>query len=298
MGEEKESLNKQNYIKISMKGGILVVSIIILVVIISSVSGGIYLNSKINGLYNNGELIKNSQKITDSTVLVLVRTDSYEINDMTSGSIYVDDAGETWKKGTAFSIGDGLFITASHVLDGSDGKQNKIIWNGKEYDNIIAGGGSLNGVDFMMFRANLDIPSVKIIDNGEQLAGAKIAFIGFPLNEMNPVLHDGIISSSIPVGNNLYSYSINSFVNKGNSGGPVFLADTGEVIGVISSRQSESIIAPPIDETKLTDGEKEIINAMGYMIVQLAQNTQAGIGNVIGIDNRFITDIKSHNPNI
>ncbi|MCK4649609.1 trypsin-like peptidase domain-containing protein [Candidatus Pacearchaeota archaeon] len=241
------------------------------------------LNSKINNLENNKAFSKNSALVTNSTVLILVETDTANINDKTSGLIYVDEKGNIWSKGTAFSVGDGMFLTASHVLENLNGKNIKLVWNGNEYDNIITEAVSLNGIDFMMFKANLPVPPLKIIERKRALVGAKIGFVGFPLNEVSPMLHEGVISSVKEVGEGAFFYNINSFVNRGNSGGPVFLSDTGEIIGIISSRQNEGILIPDIDDTSFTEGEKALLGIQMIMVQQLTLNSQVGIGNVVGI---------------
>ena len=66
--------------------------------------------------------------------------------------------------------------------------------------------------------------------------GTKIAFTGYPLYGPVQVTHEGIISFTGGY-NNKPLITVNSFVNKGNSGGPLFLSDTGEVIGVINARE-------------------------------------------------------------
>ncbi len=84
-------------------------------------------------------------------------------------------------------------------------------------------------------------PYVEIGNPDEIRFGDKIGFIGFPLTYNFPITNEGIISSKVAY---VYpgkqkptaTFTLNSFVNPGNSGGPVFTANGGKVIGVINAR--------------------------------------------------------------
>lgn len=244
-------------------------------------------------LVNNEGFSEYATNIDNSTVLVLVKKNEYRLSDKVSGGLYVDENGVAWGKGTAFSIGDGLFLSASHIMDGVSYSDIKFIWNGKEYANIIQNYTSYSNIDLAIVKTNLSIPSVNIIDKERAALGSKIGFIGFPLEENNPILHDGIISSVRNEEGGFFWYTINSFVNRGNSGGPVFLADTGEIVGIVSSRQNEAITIPQPDMSKLTEGEKEIMQMQIFLAVQLASNSQVGIGQIIGINQNVVNNIKN-----
>ena len=73
--------------------------------------------------------------------------------------------------------------------------------------------------------------------------GNDVAFIGFPLNLGFHITHRGIISSKTRIRYDkalkaVDIFTVNAFVNRGNSGGPLFLIDSGQVIGVINARQA------------------------------------------------------------
>lgn len=267
-------------------------------VIIVALSIGVFgslsnLTDKTNALLNNEGFSKIAESITNSTVLILVQKDNIDLSEKVSGAIYVDNEGIAWTKGTAFSIGNTILLTASHVIEGSDIKKIKIQWQNKEYLNAIVNYTTEKGIDFGIIKTNLNIPSVKLIEKDRATLGAKIGFIGFPLSELNPILHDGIISSIRNENNGFFWYTINSFVNRGNSGGPVFLADTGEVIGIVSSRQNDfPQLLPTIDESKLTEGEKILLQMQLFMSAQLASNSQVGIGQVIGLNTQVANNVK------
>ncbi|HCT5583342.1 TPA: trypsin-like peptidase domain-containing protein [Enterobacter kobei] len=63
--------------------------------------------------------------------------------------------------------------------------------------------------------------------------GRKLIFSGFP-HGIHPLLtHEAIISAEIEGG----MFCIDGMVNKGNSGGPIIDAETGEVVGVVSAKR-------------------------------------------------------------
>jgi hypothetical protein len=269
--------------------------IIILVGIVSAVD--FYkldnISSKVDGLMDNHDFSNYAFNITKSTILVLVRVNNFTIGQQTAGSIYIDSNGVGWKKGTAFSLGDGLFLSASHVLADYNGSNVRIITSdGQTYDNIILGIANDPGHDFVAFATSLNLSGVKIIQKDRAVTGEKVGFVGYPLEEITPLLHDGIISSVRNQPDGFFWYTINSFVNGGNSGGPVFLSDTGEVVGIVSSRQYQNVVVPSIDESKLTAGEKEILKVQMFISSQLMVNSQVGIGQIVGINQQVINNLK------
>lgn len=264
---------------------------------LSLISSGLAYSNTLN-LKNNKEFSEVSQKISNSTVLVMVKVDSYTINDKVSGAVYVDDMGVSWGTGTAFSIGDGMFLSASHNLGGEKNLSKvKLVWNGKEYENAVKAAFDDPNADVVILKTNLSIPSVTFVKEEMVSSGAKVGLIGYPLGEKTQILHDGIVSSARKEANGIFWYTINSFVNRGNSGGPVFLSDTGEVIGIVSSKQYENIAVPQIDESKLTDGEKELLKFQMFISAQLMVNSQVGIGKIMGINQKIIDNIKTQFKN-
>jgi len=252
-----------------------------------------FLQVSFNDLINNKGFSEVANNISDSIVLVLVKKNTFKITDKVSGSVYVDSEGVTWSKGTAFSVGNNILFSASHLVEGTDSVEIKLVWKGKEYFNSVVDIKNDPNTDFALFKTNLSIPSVNLIENDGALLGAKIGFIGFPLNEVTPILHDGIVSSIRNQPNGFFWYTINSFINRGNSGGPVFLSDTGEVIGIVSSRQNEPINIPQLnaDQSEFTGGEKILYEMLIFLSLQSASNSQVGIGQIIGINQRVVDNV-------
>ena len=90
-----------------------------------------------------------------------------------------------------------------------------------------------------------DLPVVTLETNRELHEGTEIATAGFPmgidaltapgwLHQLTPTLQTGIVSAVLPFSSpSPHAYSINVMTQGGASGSPVFLTDTGGVIGVL-----------------------------------------------------------------
>lgn len=281
--------------------------ILLLVVIVSAVSINNELSSlgdRVDGLntnlfenseryLNNKAFTENAKNVSESTALVEVRKDTFTFNQQVSGEVYLDENNQAWGMGTAFYIGDGIFLTASHVIAGTTPQNIRLTINGITYNQSVFVLKNDPNIDLGIIKTNItNLKSLKIISEERAPVGSKIGLIGYPFAKKQQILHDGIISSLEERDNGFFQYTINSFVNRGNSGGPVFLADTGDIIGITSQRFSEGIPIPIIDESKLTEGEKILLQLQIYMAVQLSQNSQSGVGQIVGINECVINNLK------
>ena len=172
--------------------------------------------------------------------------------------------------GTGFAVGDGsLLITNAHVLaDGAtvdpDAQLQVLVRN-------PGGSGGAAGLeprsasvvevdrvhDLALLRvAGKPLPALKLRESGTVREGQSVALMGFPVGGalgFSPVTHRGIVSSITtaalpsPTSRQLNEKSIRSLregpfeilqldatAYPGNSGGPLFDADTGEVVGVVN----------------------------------------------------------------
>ncbi len=164
--------------------------------------------------------------------------------------------------GAGFVVGNGhLVATNAHVISAPLNKQKK--------DKLVVfiGHGSkaeVRNVTILAVDKTRDLALLKM--SGEPLLplslterrvreGERVAFTGFPIGAalgLNPVTHQGIISSITPITTpakstkNLSSKELKSFKNSydiyqldataypGNSGSPVYDPNTGEVVAVIN----------------------------------------------------------------
>lgn len=182
-------------------------------------------------------------------------------------------------RGTGFAVSDGTRIaTNAHVVAaGVDvSQQETFAVLVRQGDVLHRRNATLETVDQNHDLALLKItgpalPPLKIKPSVTISEGQSIAFTGFPIGGalgFLPVTHRGIISSitpiAIPTGNalqlkekaiqrlrsGLFSiYQLDATAYPGNSGGPLFDPDTGEVIGIVNmvfvKGTKESVLEKP-----------------------------------------------------
>ena len=171
-------------------------------------------------------------------------------------------------KGTGFVVGDGtLVVTNAHVLTGEanakagqpGARQVVQVWRGpRQWQMREIGVVSVDKArDLALLRIDgPPAPAMVLADSARVREGLSIAFIGFPIGGVlgyAPVTHRGIVSSITTVAlpaarpsqlnegavrrlseGNFEIYQLDAVAYPGNSGGPVFDTDTGEVVGVIN----------------------------------------------------------------
>lgn len=167
-------------------------------------------------------------------------------------------------RGTGFVVGDGnQLITNAHVLQLSADQEEGVEWvvqirNG--HNDLQMRRAAVVDVDkrhdlaLLRFEGNALAP-LSLKESGVR-EGQSIAFTGFPIGGalgFSPVTHRGMISSITPVvlpaatGQMLNEKSLRSLregsfdifqldatAYPGNSGGPLFDAQTGEVLGIVN----------------------------------------------------------------
>jgi serine protease Do len=83
-------------------------------------------------------------------------------------------------------------------------------------------------------------------DSAKVRAGDEVGIMGFPfglrllgeeqeLRQMTPITQKGTIAAVLPFSNvhNPHAFQLDMSINGGSSGSPLFLAETGEVVGVV-----------------------------------------------------------------
>jgi serine protease Do len=183
-------------------------------------------------------------------------------------------------RGTGFVVGNGTLVASNaHVipetLDSANGetlviqaltgrsgahqRQATTVVNDKSHDLALL---RIEGVP---------MPALALQNAGEVREGQSIAFIGFPIGAvlgLSPVTHRGIISAITPIAlptstaNQLNEkvikrlrsgtfdiYQLDGTAYPGNSGGPLFEMEKGEVIGIINmvfvKGTKESVLTQP-----------------------------------------------------
>jgi len=250
------------------------------------------LNDKIDKLYDNSGLTKMVDDVSNSVVEILIPFYP-SINSSQITADYVDSNGNAWSVGTGFVIrDDGYILTAKHVVENSK-FAIAILRNGTPIN--VEGGVLFNDADLAIIKINQKLPSVELGDFDSAKVGSKVIFIGYPLFEPRQLTHEGIVSSTTILSNNVPAITINSIVNRGNSGSPVFLANSGKVVGIIIARENVANIPMQlIDVPKNISYETQLIlEAQNKIYVNLIQavkdNTQSGIGIAIPINKNLLS---------
>jgi S1-C subfamily serine protease len=182
-------------------------------------------------------------------------------------------------RGTGFALGDGSVVaTNAHVIPPAlDAAQQEtlavLVRQGSELHRRNA---SLQVADpnhdlALLRISGPPLPALKIKPAADVREGQAVAFIGFPIGGslgFSPVTHRGIISSitpiALPAGNSAQLkekpirrlrsgsfsiYQLDATAYPGNSGGPLFDMDTGEVLGILNmvfvKGTKESVLEKP-----------------------------------------------------
>jgi S1-C subfamily serine protease len=168
-------------------------------------------------------------------------------------------------RGTGFVAGDGnLLVTCAHVVDsdiqpGNEGRLVVLSSNGKGAGQIrraeVLEVDKVHDLTVLRFDGK-PLPALDLGKAASVREGQSVAFMGFPLGGalgFAPVTHRGMVSSITnvalpsPTAKQLDERSISRLregafemlqldatAYPGNSGGPLFDAETGEVVGVVN----------------------------------------------------------------
>jgi S1-C subfamily serine protease len=201
----------------------------------------IYLNYKIDNLEISKEekiiivnnFSKNVEKIKPAVVMIIGETNLSELPLV--GGEYVINQNKVFSKGTGFIVSEnGYILTANHVV--RDAKNKILVYqNGNPFEARIVSDNNDSDLALLKIEGNR-FPHVTLGNYDKFAEGIDIGFIGFPLNMLSPITNKGIISGKGKIAVDIDGYTLDAFINQGNSGGPVFSADSGEIIGVINAR--------------------------------------------------------------
>ncbi|ODS42261.1 MAG: hypothetical protein MSIBF_02695 [Candidatus Altiarchaeales archaeon IMC4] len=210
----------------------------------------LYLNHKIDNL----DLIKEEkivmtnnfseivEKVKPAVVWIIAETELTNVPFM--GGEYLVQDNKVVSSGTGFFVSeDGYILTAEHVVHEAKDKIIVSVFDGNNFKQYNATTISIdNNADVALIKVEgKNFQYLELAEKEELTDGMDIGFIGYPLEFRYPLTHKGVLS-----GRCLYKHTgkeesvnvfmINAFVNRGNSGGPLFSGVDGKVIGVINAR--------------------------------------------------------------
>ncbi|HSV51258.1 MAG TPA: serine protease [Burkholderiaceae bacterium] len=168
-------------------------------------------------------------------------------------------------RGTGFAVGDGnLIVTNAHVLPAPSDEALppdlviQVKRSPTEFQMRVATVVEVDKLhDLALLRVGgTALPALALRDSDQVREGQSIALMGFPIGGVlgfSPVTHRGMISSITPVAlptptaqqlneqvvrrireGTFDIFQLDATAYPGNSGGPLFDAETGEVLGVVN----------------------------------------------------------------
>ena len=143
--------------------------------------------------------------------------------------------------GTGFLHKSGKIITAAHVVENC-GVPILILSNGVQVPAKTIASDADGDLAIIDPSVAINAPSLSISSKSEFAIGTQVSTWGFPggYNGMAPLLGVGYLAGveaiKLPSGTIVRRVVVNAAFNRGNSGGPLIQIETGEVIGVVSSK--------------------------------------------------------------
>jgi S1-C subfamily serine protease len=181
--------------------------------------------------------------------------------------------------GTGFVVGDGRHVlTNFHVVDRDlDDKPPEtlavFVGRGREAERRaarIVAADAAHDVAILEFDGPA-LPALELGDDAAVAEGDEIAFTGFPIGAvlgLYPATHRGIVAAWTPIAipaiapqqldvamikrlrdEDFFVFQLDATAFPGNSGSPLYMADTGLVIGIVSSvfvkESKENVLSDP-----------------------------------------------------
>ena len=185
--------------------------------------------------------------------------------------------------GTGFVVGNGQYIATNfHVTPKLPSDSPNVSWvvftgegkNAKVHKVEVVAKSEKYDLAILKLKGDTKLKPAKLA-NGEWVEDAtSIAFTGFPIGSvlgLYPVTHQGIISARtpavIPAENSqqlslarlkllrdpYFTYQLDATAYPGNSGSPVYLRSTGEIIAIVNKvfvkKTKEEVLSDPSDIT-------------------------------------------------
>lgn len=197
--------------------------------------------------------------------------------------------------GSGFLCAPGAVATCHHVISTAAEHEGSAVFVISHDNKLVPvlGGFSEYQKDITVLRIEReDLPFLPLGDYTSIQEGEEVAFCGYPLNLTVPATNKGIISAKGTgiIGDFPYDvFQLDATVNVGSSGAPVFVPDSGLVVGMLNAKQgSVGWGLRSLIETDAPGGLD--IPGMGFapmlrsMAQQMDSNLQLGLGYAVSIN--------------
>lgn len=268
---------KTDYKKSGMKKFIIITLILSLMIACSSCQGGIFTNGDVsNGSESTN--ISNSESTSEKTSVTLPSNVKFDINYVQSDEIRQSTVTEVVAKvrpsvlelycivGSSKSSGSGvivsfddsdddgendkaLVVTCHHVIEDSDSITAKSIY-GKEYTAELIAADPVSDIALCWIskEENADLEGLTaasmMYESDKLLIGSDVLAIGNPLGYLGGTVTKGIVSAlnrDVTVEDRKMTLiQTDAAINGGNSGGGLFDAQTGALIGIVNAGYKSS----------------------------------------------------------
>jgi S1-C subfamily serine protease len=186
-------------------------------------------------------------RVLPCVVRVLGEATPEKIREHMAESVVSDQ--KVYSVGSGFFVStDGKIVTANHVVAPITGKivvESRHSGKTTQHEATILAQDDQADVAILKIKGK-GYPKVDMIDPVKLPVGESIGFAGYPLGSPFPMVNKGIVSAkaNMPLRQGLDARNLlvlNAFVNHGNSGGPLFLESTAQVIGLVNVRKTADI---------------------------------------------------------
>lgn len=193
--------------------------------------------------------------------------------------------------GSGFLVSsDGLVVTAKHVLDAIGDEVAVRTSNGQILSAEVVARHDTADVALLKIGGS-DYPFIALgyFENFE--AGEQVGLSGFSSGFTKPLIHRGVVSAKGLV-SGVQIFTVNAFINQGNSGGPIFSAITGRVLGVINARKRDVSSEKFLDREQFSSGVslggrdpiQTSVDLYNETLKVVGEVSQIGIGFAASID--------------
>jgi S1-C subfamily serine protease len=193
----------------------------------------------------------------------------------------LDSAGNPIGHGTGFVFGQAdILVTCNHVLSTEGDSVIKFANEDKLTPATVAIRDIEHDIALLKFSSESPKKPLKLCSEADINEGMNVCMPGYPLEYINFLTHQGIISGIVKDATATTTYVIDGTINPGNSGGPL-IDSAGNVCGVVNAKRREynKLIE------KIEDQSTGALSLHGIDLIEslkaLARNTQLGMGYAI-----------------
>lgn len=208
-----------------------------------------------------------------------------------------------------------LIITCHHVIEGGDRKITVKTINGFTFSNVeLVGSDPVSDIGVLRVvddAVATEFPNPAVFPkSGELAVGTSVLAIGNPLGYLGGTVTQGIVSAvdrNVNVeGRSMNLIQTDAAINSGNSGGGLFNAATGELVGIVNAGYKPSTaqgLSFAISSTTVKDKFEKLVetanktNSYGYIEGYFDFGVEFSYGvEAVGLERKYCIVVSSLDP--